>query len=382
MAAVVQVFWRFLLLGLVSVGGPAAHLGYFQRRFVQELRWLQQSQYSQLVALSQLLPGPGSSQVGFAIGYQRAGLAGGIAAFFGFTLPSFLLLLALALGYGHWQAWPLAQSLISGLKLVALVVVADAVWQMSKQFCRERASWLIAALSAAALLISNHIGTQMLVLAVAALWGWWSGRSQSDELATAPFNFNWPALFCLGAATLFMLWPSQTALGYLAADFYQAGALVFGGGHVVLPLLQQFASDSLTQTEFLSGYAAAQAVPGPMFTVATYLGAMSLPQDPAMAALVATIAIFLPGLLLMWLCLGSWQAIAQRPQVAAVVASINAAVVGLLFSALYQPVFTSAVNQPRDLAIAVVALVLLRQFKAPLLAVIGFVVAVFMLLNW
>ncbi|QIZ78713.1 chromate efflux transporter [Ferrimonas lipolytica] len=375
-----QIFYQFLKLGLLSFGGPAAHLGYFQRHFVSELRWVKQGQYSQLVALSQLLPGPGSSQVGFAIGYLRGGLAGGIAAFVGFTLPSFIIMLSLALGYGQWQSWPMADSIISGLKLVALVVVADAVWQMSKQFCRDSAMWLLAALAAAVMLVVPDVGAQMAVLLAAACWGWWSGRNQADELVTSPLSLNWPALATLLALTLYILWPSETALGLLMADFYQAGALVFGGGHVVLPLLQQFAGDSLSSSEFLSGYAAAQAVPGPMFTVATYLGAMSLPDDAVMAAGATTIAIFLPGLLLMWLCINSWQALAQRPQVAAIVAALNAAVVGLLFSALYQPVFTSAVGQPRDVAIALVAMVLLRQFRWPLLAVITLVLGIFLLL--
>ncbi|WP_028117779.1 chromate efflux transporter [Ferrimonas senticii] len=373
-----EVFWQFFKLGLVSFGGPAAHLGYFQRRFVQQLGWLSQSQYSQLVALSQLLPGPGSSQVGFAIGHQRAGLAGGIAAFVGFTLPSFALLLALALGYGQWQAWPWSISIIAGLKLVALVVVADAVWQMANAFCRKPADWLLAALVAAVMLVSNQLLTQLLALATAALWGWWSSRTdalvQPAAVKTAKLTVNPLALLCLLAFSGYLLWPSDSALGQLAADFYQAGALVFGGGHVVLPLLQSLLADSLSNSEFLTGYAAAQVVPGPMFTMATYLGAMSVPEDPVVAATIVTIAIFLPGLLLTWLCLDSWQAITQRPRFAAVIAAVNTAVVGLLFSALYQPVFVSAVNSGLDLAIAALALVLLRQWRWPLLAVIALTV--------
>lgn len=383
-----RVFWQFLLLGLASFGGPAAHLGYFQRRFVNELGWLSQGQYSQLVALSQMLPGPGSSQVGFAIGYLHGGVTAAIAAFVGFTLPSFVLMLTLALSASHWLAWPVSTAIVSGLKLVALVVVADAVWQMSRQFCHDRATWLIAALTAVVMLLTNQVASQMLALLAAALWGLWHGRTPAEPHnqhtdSAAPskaITVNWMALFTFAALSAYLLWPTSSPLSALASDYYQAGALVFGGGHVVLPLLQGFAGDSVTSSQFLTGYAAAQAVPGPMFTVATYLGAVSMPTDAVMAALVATIAIFLPGLLLMWVCVDSWQAIAQRPRFLGAVASINAAVVGLLFSALYDPVFTSAVAQPRDLALALIAMVLLRQWRWPILAVIALVVATMVLL--
>jgi len=318
-----------LRLGLTSFGGPIAHLGYFERVYVRERGWLSAEQYAALVALCQVLPGPTSSQVGFLIGLQRAGWRGALLAWVGFTLPSALLLYACARLATHVQG-PLADATVHGLKLVAVAVVAQAVWSMARRLCTDTSTALIA-LCAAVLLLALP------------LLAW---RYPHSGIA-------------------------------LAQVFYRAGALVFGGGHVVLPLLRAALVPTgwLSDDAFLGGYGLAQAVPGPLFTVSAYLGASAVASAPAAGALTALIAIFLPGLLLAVAGSSLWTALAQRTRLRAGITGINAAVVGILAAALYNPVWTSAVRAPADIAVAAGALLLLATQRVPPLAVVLLCVA-------
>ncbi|MFB2829300.1 chromate efflux transporter [Aeromonas jandaei] len=373
-----EVFWRFLWLGCVSFGGPAAHIGYFQRTFVQRLGWLEQGEFARLLALCQLLPGPASSQLGFAIGRHRAGLGGALAAFVGFTLPSFILLLAAALGVAMVGSNLWLASALHGLKLLALIVVADAVLAMSRQFCSNRLAQGIMVATAAALWWQPGLLTQLGMLVLAALL---SARFLSEEgrqgaaesRAATTSQPNW-LLLLLFAALFFGLPLLGGHIGQLVADFYRAGSLVFGGGHVVLPLLAESVGHTLSEQQFLTGYSLAQLVPGPMFTLATYLGAQLLPGTPLLGALSATLALFAPGFLLLWAVGPCWQQWLARPRLAGAVAGINAAVVGLLLAALYQPVWQSAVLAPTDLALAVIGFYLLRVVKLPVPAIAGLLV--------
>ncbi|MGL6625658.1 chromate efflux transporter [Aeromonas jandaei] len=373
-----EVFWRFLWLGCVSFGGPAAHIGYFQRTFVQRLGWLEQSEFARLLALCQLLPGPASSQLGFAIGRHRAGLGGALAAFVGFTLPSFILLLAAALGVALVGSNLWLASALHGLKLLALIVVADAVLAMSRQFCSNRLAQGIMVATAAALWWLPGLLTQLGMLALAALLSARFQRVEGAQGVSEPrfattSQPNW--LLLLLFAALFVGLPLLGGpLGQLVADFYRAGALVFGGGHVVLPLLAESVGHTLSEQQFLTGYSLAQLVPGPMFTLATYLGAQLLPGTPLLGALAATLALFAPGFLLLWAVGPCWQQWLARPRLAGAVAGINAAVVGLLLAALYQPVWQSAVLAPTDLALAVIGSYLLRVLKLPVPAIAGLLV--------
>lgn len=381
-----QVFIQFLWLGCVSFGGPAAHIGYFQRTFVERLGWLSQAEFAQLLALCQLLPGPASSQLGFAIGRHKAGLGGALAAFLGFTLPSFLLLMAAAIGVGQLTANLWLDAALHGLKLLALVVVADAVLTMSRQFCKTALAQGIMVATAAALWWQPGLLTQIGLLLGAALLCARVGESQAQgpqPSPTQPISMrqpHWPTLLLF--ALLFVGLPllATGPASQLVADFYRAGSLVFGGGHVVLPLLQESVGHTLNEQQFLTGYSLAQLVPGPMFTLATYLGAQLLPTTPLAGALLATLALFLPGFLLLWALGPCWQGWLARPRLAGAVIGINAAVVGLLLAALYQPVWQSAVQVPTDLALAAVGFYLLRILKLPILAIAALLVVATMLL--
>jgi len=366
-----KVFWEFLWLGCVSFGGPAAHVGYFHRRFVTRLGWLDEDAFARLLALTQFLPGPASSQLGFAIGRHRGGLAGGVAAFLGFTLPSFLIMVMVALYATRLpEAW--LNGVVAGLKWLAVIVVADAVLTLGGKFCRDRFTRGLALATALILWLFPGIGVQLLALLAAALIGRSRlkpspSRAEEDAVVTRIGGL----LFGLFAAAWMLLWLIDGGpLVGLARDFYSAGALVFGGGHVVLPLLEGFVGGAMDQDTFLTGYATAQAVPGPMFSLAAYLGAQLAPATPWLGAGVATLAIFLPGFLLVLAFSDAWRALAARPAMAGAIAGINAAVVGLLLAALYQPVFLSAVAGPRDLALVVLGFLALRSGRVPLLALV------------
>ena len=375
MQQVFEIFWRFLALGCVSFGGPAAHMGYFQKTFVQRLNWLDDAAYARLVSLSQFLPGPGSSQVGFSIGLRRGGIAGGIAAFLGFTLPSFVLMYILAINafgdtHSHWFA-----GAVDGLKLLAVVVVADATLSMFNTFCKEKGAMAMAIVTASALLLFPSIWTQMGVLSGAALIGFVMHTDETVPVVKS-VGIKWGVVITFAALFVALpLFANFSTWFAMASDFYHSGSLVFGGGHVVLPLLQQTVGDTVTPDSFLTGYAAAQAVPGPMFTFATFLGADMAESSPLLGAVVATLAIFLPGFLLVISLQGAWESLAANPKVAGAIWGINAAVVGLLMSALYQPVFTSGVTKPLDMALVIIGFFVLRALKAPiLLLVLGFII--------
>lgn len=368
------IFKTFFWLGWISFGGPAAHIGYFRQTFVEKLKWIDDSEYAQIVALSQFLPGPGSSQVGFALGYKRGGLGGACMAFLGFTLPSVIIMLALAMVSSQITDTALFQNIVHGLKLLAVVVVADATWGMYKNFCQSKLTAGLCVATAIALLVAPSIMTQMLVLVVAGLIGTQYLKKESTTPAE-PFKPTIAplALFAVLLVGLPLVAHALPMLG-LFSDFFQAGSLVFGGGHVVLPLLQNIVGDQLSQDAFLTGYAAAQAVPGPMFTFATYIG-YELSDTPILGALVATLGVFLPGFLLLLGVLKNWQALAGKPAVSGAINGVNASVVGLLLAALYQPVFTSAVIDPIDIALVIAGFYLHKKLNLSVLWMIVFFVA-------
>jgi chromate transporter len=360
-----EVFWAFLRLGLTSFGGPVAHLGYFRSAFVERRQWLSEAAFADLIALCQFLPGPASSQVGFAIGLMRAGPLGAAAAWLGFTAPSAIVMILLGLGAGALRG-RFADNLIHGLKLVALAVVAQAVWGMARSLAPDR---LRASLAVGALALVTLIGgglAQLLALAVGGAIGLAFCRSaDTTPVEDLPIPLpRWAALASLAlfAILLIGLPALATATGsrpvQAASAFYRTGALVFGGGHVVLPLLQDqvVRPGWVDPAPFLAGYAAAQALPGPLFTIAAYLGAILKPgPNGAAGALLALAAIFLPGLLLLIGALPFWSALRARPWAQGAMRGANAAVVGVLGAALYSPVWTSAVRSPADFLVAAAA---------------------------
>ncbi|HAS8521899.1 TPA: chromate efflux transporter [Vibrio vulnificus] len=367
-----QIFKTFFWLGWISFGGPAAHIGYFRHTFVEKLKWISDEEYAQLVALSQFLPGPGSSQVGFGLGYKKGGLPGACAAFLGFTLPSVVIMLLLALVSSQVTDTALFQNVVHGLKLLAVVVVADAAWGMYKNFCKTPLTVGISVATAVALLVFSGIATQMVVLIIAALIGVIAlkGENKATEHGFKPSLT--PLLTFAALLLLLPLLATAQPLVQLFNEFYQAGSLVFGGGHVVLPLLQNIVGEQISQDAFLTGYAAAQAVPGPMFTFATYIGYVLHPSSPILGSVVATLAVFLPGFLLMLGVLKNWQLLAANPRVSGALQGVNASVVGLLVAALYQPVFTSAVSSGLDVGLILIGFYLQKQIKVPILALVLF----------
>ncbi len=365
------IFKQFFLLGCMSFGGPAAHLGYFKRHFVDNLKWLSAQRFAQLISLSQALPGPGSSQVSFAMGIEKGGVLGGICAFIGFTLPSFLIMFFLALS-AH-QFGNIYFALIAGLKLFAVVIVADATYSMAMSFCKSHLHKLIAVLSTIALIVFAQLSSQILVLVVAAAIGWCYPQLKLPENQEyKPMKIAWLPLGLFVALLLLSFLPLGEWLS-LFAPFYQTGAMVFGGGHVVLPILQT-GVPSLETEQFLSAYASAQAIPGPMFTIATYLGAQVAPNTPLLGAIIATILIFLPGFLLMLAFMKSWLQLADKPRFAGSIAALNAAVVGFLAAALYSPIWQSVVQNLWQVGLVVAAFTWLRLAKPPILwLLLGFI---------
>lgn len=376
-----EVFLAFLRLGLTSFGGPVAHLGYFRDDLVVRRRWMDDRAYADLVALCQFLPGPASSQVGFAMGLQRAGVLGALAAFTAFTLPSAVLLVAFAGGAGLIGG-AIGEGALSGLTTIAVAIVAHAVWGMARSLTPDarRAGIAVVAL-ALALLLPGALG-QLGALGVGVGAGLLLLRGVPDRPASALPSFGVPravGILCLvlvgvGLVGLPAL-SSATSSGVVAlADaFFRAGALVFGGGHVVLPLLEAGVVQTgwVAPDAFLAGYGAAQAVPGPLFTFAAYLGAVSgVGPGGVVGAAVALVAVFLPGFLVLVGVLPFWDAVRDRPRVRAAMHGANAAVVGILGAALYSPVFTTAITGPGPFVLAVVGFVLLTAFRAPAWAVV------------
>jgi len=365
-----DVFWTFLKLGCTSFGGPSAHLGYFRTTFVQQKAWLTEARYGALVALAQFLPGPASSQVGFAIGLERAGLAGGAAAWAGFTLPSALIMLLAGFGLTLLPA-DVLPGVVHGLKLVAVAVVLHAVQGMAQSLCRDRFhQWLGVGALVLALLLPGVLGqVSALVLAgLAALAG--AAAPAMDEAETAPPARIGPLPFLLiGLAIALLLGlPFAVAAGLpgaaLAEPFYRAGALVFGGGHVVLPVLETATVGQawLPAEDFLAGYGLAQAIPGPLLTFAAYVGAAS---HGFAAGVVALVAIFVPGLLLMAGGLPVWTRLSHLPALRRALGGVNAGVVGILAAALYDPLWTGSVAGPADVAAAALGWAMLQLLKWP-----------------
>ena len=372
-----EVLRVFLKLGLTSFGGPVAHLGYFRREFVVRRAWLDERAYADLVALCQFLPGPASSQTGFAIGLMRAGYLGGLAAWAAFTLPSAIAMTLFAYGEGALKG-PAGDGLIHGLKLVAVAIVAQAVLGMAQSLTPDRPRAAIAVLS---LILTAFVPAgwgQIAVILLGALAGLTVCRRSGDVAVAAveaPISRRAAIVFAgLTFALLALSFaPVLPGAAALAAAFYRSGALVFGGGHVVLPLLRTAVVDPgwVSANAFLAGYGAAQAMPGPLFTFAAYLGAVAGvgPGGVAGAAL-ALVAIFAPGLLLLMAVLPFWNGLRALSNARAAMAGVNAAVVGLLASALYDPVWTGAVRGPTDFAIAAAGFVALIVWRAPPLIVV------------
>jgi chromate transporter len=371
-----EVFLAFLKLGLTSFGGPIAHLGYYRNEMVVRRKWLDEMTYADLVALCQFLPGPASSQVGFCLGVLRGnGLLGGLAAWFAFTMPSALILLAFGLGAASFTG-PVAQGFLHGLKLVAVAVVAQAVWGMTRSLTPDRPRAGIALAAVAIVTLFAGSLAQIAAIVLGACAGLWLCRGDAVPLSG---HLNFPVSRRAGSvalalfATLFLLTPVVTAATGSHAlavfdAFYRSGALVFGGGHVVLPLLQaQVVTPGwVSNEEFLAGYGLAQAVPGPVFTFAAYLGAaMNSPPNGLTGAAIALVALLLPGMLLVYGMLPFWDAMRTRPSAQAAMRGTNAAVVGILGAALYNPVWTSAVSSPRDFAFALAGFLLLTVWKLP-----------------
>jgi chromate transporter len=371
----------FLRLGSLSFGGPIAHLGYLRAELVEKRRWLDDAHYGDLVALCQFLPGPASSQVVFALGMQRAGLIGALVASVCFTLPSAILMIAFAYGLAHASTLSNA-GWLHGLKVAAVAVVAQAVWGMGKKLCTDRARISLCIVSAAVLLVVPGAASQLGVLALGGLVGWWRYRdsvSSSVSIAASPAPARAARGHLAAAAALVTFVALLALLPALASatgsrdvavfdSFYRSGALVFGGGHVVLPLLRAEVVPRgwVTDEQFLAGYGAAQALPGPLFAFSAYLGAaMDAGTAGWLGGLRCLFAIFLPAWLLIGGALPFWHRLRAQRWTTAALAGANAAVVGVLLAALYNPVFTESVRGPLDVVVALLAFGLLEHWKAP-----------------
>ncbi len=372
-----RIFRIFLQLGLTSFGGPIAHLGYFRHAFVVHRRWVSEQDYAALISLCQFLPGPASSQVAIGLGLKRGGLPGGLAAWLGFTLPSAALLVALGLGVAALQE-RIPSGLLDGLKIVAVAIVAQAVWSMSQRFCPTPALITLALLAAAALLLSPMPMMPMAVILAGGLAGLVLPRSDPSTTGDSQFQVlpihRGLALACLGLLGLLLIGlpplvaaSSSHALA-LFNSFLRAGSLVFGGGHVVLPLLQSMvvAPGWVTDSLFLSGYGAAQAVPGPLFSLAAYLGTVAQPAPNGLSgALLCLGAIYLPSFLLLIGTIPFWHRLQQYARVQQAQAGINAVVAGILLAALYDPIWISAIVSARHFILALAAFALLSVWRLP-----------------
>lgn len=372
---VVQVFLIFLRLGCTSFGGPAAHLGYFRDEFVGRRKWLDERGYADLVALCQFLPGPASSQVGIGVGLSRAGLLGALAAWLGFTMPSALALIAF--GYGVVAFQDVVNSgVLHGLKVVAVAVVAQAVWGMARNMCPDPKRATMAVLAATAVLAAPTPLVQIGVIVVGGLIGLaiLQAETPSEHVSLGitvgrPVAVASLALFfigLIGLPNLATAFPSHTLA--VVESFYSSGSLVFGGGHVVLPLLQSEVVPPgwVSNDAFLAGYGATQAVPGPLFTFAAYVGTVMTPgPNGLVGGMIALVAIFVPSFLLVVGALPFWDEIRQIKAMQTALLGVNAAVVGLLLAALYNPVWTSAILVPADFALAIGAFTLLVFWKLP-----------------
>ncbi|PDW04295.1 chromate efflux transporter [Candidatus Viridilinea mediisalina] len=376
-----EVLAVFTRLGFTSFGGPVAHVGYFREELVERRRWLDEANFADLVALCQFLPGPASSQIGIALGTARAGLLGGFMAWIGFTMPSALLMLSFALGLmalgGDGTAgW------LQGFKVVAVAVVTQALWGMAKNLTPDALRGTLAISAAVLLLLWPAAWMQIVVLLLGGFagWLWLKDGPQATQASTlaihvpAPLSWASGLLLLLGLGALPLLVAVSNNHGLALFDaFFRAGSLVFGGGHVVLPLLEQYvvAPGWVIRPEFIAGYGAAQAMPGPMLSFAAYLGAMSGPApNGLLGASIALLGIFLPSFLLIWASLPLWARLRSAPSAQAVLRGINAAVVGILLAALYDPVMTSAIHSTFDVALALSAFAALHLWRVPAWALV------------
>ena len=381
MKAILQVFWVALRLGLTSFGGPIAHLGYFQEEYVRRRKWLNDKTYADVVALCQFLPGPASSQVGITVGMIRAGIPGGFAAWLGFTLPS-----AIALGlfaYGVQTFGIFGTDWLDGLKIVAVAVVAQAVWSMSRTLAPDRTRGSIAILAAVLALIFNNTLGQLGVILGGGIVGWVllkQHESPDDEYPVTINISKWLGVsslllfFCVLIALPIFRYGSSSQIVQVVDSFFRSGSLVFGGGHVVLPLLQNefIPAGLLTREQFLIGYGAAQAVHGPLFTLSAYMGALIPGYSVFWGAFIAVVAIFLPSFMLLIGVLPFWQILRSQRHFQSALRGVNAAVVGILLAALYDPIWVSAIHNSLDFALAAVALCLLMVWRvAPWIVVLA-----------
>lgn len=374
-ANVWEIFLIFLRLGLTSFGGPVAHIGYFRDEFVSRRHWLSDRSYTDLIALCQFLPGPASSQVGLALGLSRAGYAGALAAWLGFTLPSALALVLFALSISTWGD-TISQGLLQGLKIAAVAVVAQAVWGMARHLCASTLRITLMAIACCVVLLWPTALGQVSVIVAAGIAGLFLFEAKTESIhepLTISIHRRTGILFLticiavlIGLPVLVKIWPNQALL--LFDVFYRAGALVFGGGHVILPLLQaEVVPNGWIQNDtFLAGYGAAQAIPGPLFTFAAFLGAsMTTAPNGWTGAILSLIAIFIPSFLIVAGALPFWEQLRSNRRIQTALIGVNAAVVGLLLAALYDPVWTSAIHSPADFALALMALVALMFWRLP-----------------
>lgn len=375
-----EVFLTALRLGCTSFGGPVAHLGHFRDEYVTKRKWMSEAAYADLVALCQFLPGPASSQVGMAVGLSRAGIFGAVLAWIGFTLPSAIVLILFALGLSHidpsgHQHW------LHGLKIVAVAVVAHAVLGMGKKLCPDKTRATLALLACVLVLVTGSAMIQVAAMIAAGLFGAFFFTT-SAELPHEPLHNGRRrigAIFLVAFAALLFVLPTLRALYpshalALFDGFYRAGALVFGGGHVVLPLLQAEAVPTgwMSNDIFMAGYGVANAIPGPLFAFSAYLGAVSsVTPNGWSGGLLGLVAAFLPSFLLVIGILPFWEKLRRQPKIRQAMLGLNAAVVGILLAALYNPVWTSAIFSPKDFAVAAVAFVLLEFWKVPSWAVVA-----------
>jgi chromate transporter len=373
--SLLEVLWVSTRLGLTSFGGPIAHLGYFHEEYVKRKQWIDEQSYADLVALCQFLPGPASSQVGIAIGIARARLIGGIAAWLGFTLPSALVLIVFGLGIGAF-AGAADAGWLHGLKIVAVAVVAQAVWSMARSLCPDRERATIAILATIVTLAWSSAVGQLLSIAIAGIAGLVFFQSNASSTVS---HMRFPVAKKTGIAAWIIFFALLTLLPLFRQlapshalevfdSFFRVGSLVFGGGHVVLPLLQAEVVEPgwVTNQQFVAGYGAAQAVPGPLFTFSAYLGTVMGPEPNGWpGALLTLVAIFLPSFLLVTGALPFWNLLRSVPVFQSALKGINAAVVGLLLAALYNPVWTSAIYSPADFGLGLIAFALLMFWKFP-----------------
>ena len=365
-----SIFWHFFILGLFSFGGPIAHIGYFRKKFVEELNWLSNEEFSKIVALSQFLPGPSSSQVGFTIGLKKGGIIGAIFAFIAFTTPSFLLLYLAATFQNTYENNSVIYALMGGLKLFAVVIVADATYSMFNSLCKSTLSKMIFVFATLFLIFNQSFFAQIIVLVVSGLVAFLFIKEKNTNKIKYEKPYILPLLIFFILLIFLPFFANQDKLLNLFNSFYQVGSLVFGGGHVVLPLIKS--NINIDENSFLVAYSLAQAVPGPMFTIASYIGVVAFEEAPFLGAVVATLAIFIPGFLLILAFYKSFESYSKNPIVAKIVIGINASVVAILFSVLITIVIPSGILDIYDLIFAILGFFVIRKFKISVLLLILF----------